>query len=1426
VWNKLKAFSAIAIVITSSACAPASWFGNPEDTKIAQAPGYRRMNGACSNMDLSRSELDLVTARKLVDCLNSGGDLGSVAALVKSMSDKELTPFVRALNRSLLRNPKNLFKLESTFNDLNEGNKLKDALSGLGELMSNDELLLRSLKIFRKAYFVEKGADESLADFDRRPKLRPELLLAARAFSTQLTEDKVSDALDLGLLVTRAQAFSSFWENLTGSPAAREGLSPEVARSLLAYLKTGSTLGRTLIQHFINGNAFGFTDQVVPEDVEGLRSAVAGWSTALDINLAEKSRYILATRELFEALDAPISCMKGARSMKHAALDIFRDLSQRPSGGASSFIQRERLIELFLAKPLCTYPDALYSHYGQMMEMASTPAIEPMGDVLGALYRVGQGDNRPMAQFAINLLTDPGFPLLLPALTELSSRGTYADLFLLATVARLDAPKDRAKLIELLTFLTDPIEGAARNQSVYDVLLNGFVSIEDGELTDWFKSFRATKSGLGSAFQAIRTAYYVNNVHPLIDLLRETLTDAPEDPELLETAISLTDRPEFAASIGEVSRMALDGRLRDLMGTTLSMFHGFAERGGHVEIARLSTAPALRFSTRHDLKGSDLPPAPMPKGDFAACRAVDLTRPWNAAGPLTDGQLARIAACADGDGQFREVREALDFLSSAKTDDNHPQRTIYSLVVEAYNSIKVNTRESKILADWSLGAVQDGRVQRVLRALPMFVKGELVDPLVALADPIIADIKARSGLSRLTEYGASVLRRADIQTVLAYVDDLVQIKPATPAPHLPSAAEDAARFGRERILRWISNKECASLPAADAPGDALAKAKDARYEAIIDEYRNSVVGYAPRENGQLPRDWTLPGLKAELDPIFKKLGDVENNGPLVHALLKFAARFNDPAQYPKGYLEKWLRDRAGKKTLISYIYPGEQKPQVRLVNGLDRLGLVLLNADLYAEALSMNFAMVFLGKIAQAWGDVPLEQRPAEIRAPLADDTHGPCGDKDAPCQTMAQAVAEIKDIASTFTQLITGFPPMQACAQTLDPNDHDEIPEPTSPVVLDPVPAPGSEAANLQVSMYNVYETIGVLEEGVQDGGVKVLRDLFFDLYYTGPEVNRDPNAGIKNNLSVIMRLVKSGLLRQVGSLLDDVDPADAAKNAEVSAFFRALIDGASTPATEPLFNALFIEDKEQDLIWKVMGEILALKDPKDVELASSIGFRLLSAIDSLGHSREASGVNPLLGPTMAALAPIASQYRAYLGRHADLVGDALTWQGLADALEGVSARKNAAKPKLLDLVLDALSDPSRGMDGMAILASLDATETSQQNWESVKTRFRAVRATPEYKDLHLGDVGDDFLKLLEGRSSNAGLAPLPENERKLTRKLLNQLADLIEKDQGRLGDQLLVMSRKNPRETTALIESLAGLIRDGQVQRFLDLIQSSLSR
>ncbi len=1391
--GNLKKFgiSIAALSFLISGCSPSSFFGNDTDQEIRNQPGYRRVNAQCSSVDLSRDELDVTTTRQLVDCLNSQGALGSFATFVHTLKDDELAPFVNSVNRSILRAPQKLFALEKTFNDLDARGELTETIGALSVLLKNETLIEKSISLLREAY-APRGA------------IDPLLLASLAQISEHLTAPLLSDLMDFALVLTESRAFSSLWDRLTG-PSAKP-LSPETVESILSYSRSTAHMGEQLVSLAADGSFFEGTGRLVPEVAEEIKGVVPGWAAILNHSLEKRAYYASKISLLLEAYQKPIPCLQGTQEMRSIPMDLLRELSTLPREQVQAYFARDKVIQTFVAAPLCSFPPSLHDDFQLLEDFATTSAGEPLIDIAKAFYPVTRGVQHPIAEFFIQSLSDRSFRLFLPALSDLTERLAWEDLLLLATAPRLD---DKSKAQALLAALVKPLPS---QDTPWSVLVSGLKRTQAPQLAAWLRSFSISTDSrpFHHAIKGARAAFYVNDAHPLIDLAREALKDAPQDPKLLETLLKVSAKPEFLSALKELRDMSRsqDGRLKDILYTTLSLFHRHAERG-RTEIVSLApgkTAPSSRTPARHSWAALDLPHASrsIHLVDFGACRKIDFNVAWDdVAHRDFEAQFDIVTACVGSGGQYADLTRALQLLRQEYTSSNAgPARSYHALLVEAYRALQYSKQEIATLTHLLFAQIRDGRLGRALHVLPIWERHQLIRPLIDLVSPIPSNIEARLGLKRLGVYGSTVLRRADFQSLLAYVDDLYRAK--TPAPSAPFPQG----YDAERIKRWVANKECSSLPTVGREA-----AQEARYQEIIEEYENAVTPHGPRVNGKLPQAWTTASLKEQFAPVLAKLANPTEHGPILKAFLRFATRFNDPKQYPPGYLEEWLRKRAADKKLVMYYYPGETQLRVRMLNGLDRLSNVLINANIYIpEPVDQNVGMLFLSQIGDAWGDVPFEERPPEIREKYPKE-----GRKKI--KTLAQAVADINETAETFYDFV-GYPAFDKCEQTANPNDPPEVQaaETTNPTSLAEIDPNNPPDPKLQASVLNIHETIDVLNENLANGGIRIFRDFFYEINYSTPKEFREPGAGLRNNLIFVIKLCELSVFTQAGRAVSSVAPDQQS----VRQFFSLLLEAASLPETEEALKPLFESDPNQELIWNIVDQILSLKDPAEIQNAKTLGHYGLAAIDLLGKGDGPK--NQLLGPLVYNLGVILSKYMPFLNQHADLVGDLVKWEEGALFVRSLALDRSPQQNQLTSLLKEVLQESQRGLDLMAILSAIDSDPSAHSAWKTFSERFKALDSSADYQALNLGEIGRQLLNFLEGRATPPS-APLTSQELALSRKILHQLAAQLERGDMELIDQLLILAKRKPNDLHHLLISLSRLIENGEIPKFLDVIQNSLT-
>src|SRR6185295_9248682 len=151
-FKYLRLLGGVSVLALCSSCSP-GMFGNGVDATVANRPGYRHINLACANLDVSGAALDTKTFRSLVKCLNSGDNLAPLAALTDKVADEDLEPLLSTINKYWLNNPKKLYQVEKTYDDLLAKGLLDPTFKDLGKLLENEEFWTNLIVTLREAYF-------------------------------------------------------------------------------------------------------------------------------------------------------------------------------------------------------------------------------------------------------------------------------------------------------------------------------------------------------------------------------------------------------------------------------------------------------------------------------------------------------------------------------------------------------------------------------------------------------------------------------------------------------------------------------------------------------------------------------------------------------------------------------------------------------------------------------------------------------------------------------------------------------------------------------------------------------------------------------------------------------------------------------------------------------------------------------------------------------------------------------------------------------------------------------------------------------------------------------------------------------------------------------------------------------------------------
>lgn len=930
-------------------------------------------------MELSQPHLDVITFKKLVACFNSNGAIEPFQRWVNRIEaddqlnhTQDLQAIVDFQNKYILSQPQLIYQLNQTYQALDRREQIDPLLQQFGQLIENDEFVTAAIRLFKVSYFDTN---------------HQKIFKAFEEISRQLIPERMAQGLDFGLTLSQSRAFSSLQTYF--SRGSFEGLLP-FSQNLMDYLSKEPDpkyvpVGKRVIEAILKYDFLESMDGVLGVTPDELKSKVDRTASVFNVLLKEDGRLFGNLTSLFHYLrKRPITCLRGSKEVPDGVMHVIRELSQYHSADPANYLKRNNKLTLVALGQFCEYPPELDRFYSVMEELADASEIEPVAQLLHALYQVqtvgpdGQLIH-PLAELIADILADTGSGLakeapedsagikkLIPILVQLNhldaGGGVWNDLLLTVSLLRVE---DRAKIKAVLEFLIRP-QAELNQESVFDVFNEMLSKVPSRDLAKFLWSLRgfteSKKELLSPTLLKFRSAYYINDAHPFLKLFQQVMAEASANEKFFDALFRVSGTEEFREVVQLTSKMAQDHRLKDLMGATLGLFQKFGMKG-KIEINE-SIEPVFEVDAhrRHNLRATDLEKFHheyrAPREDWElACRQINFSFNFSE-------QISNAVSCLNRSDQYSNIEESIQFLTRNKTEDG---RDYLQFFIDEVKNLGLSKLQIDLLVDRWMNSFDQGQFSKVLNALTYWISPAEV--LLKMGKPLLLK-EVRPSLDRLQTLGADVLRRSDFSLLLKYGRSLFE------QDTLNKNRVDPESYDFDQIYRWIEEKEGRHR---DLRGRAL---------QIVEDYQNAVTSwdFVDDSFGRHARvHWDYDEFSTQFKPLldFLMKPDAQGlksyahaNGRVFDALLRFARYFslepgkrpNREQHYAAEYLVRWLRDRSNDHQLITYYYSGELEPRVRLVNSLDRLELVLIGADFSAPVLGTNFGLKFLADIAEAWG--------------------------------------------------------------------------------------------------------------------------------------------------------------------------------------------------------------------------------------------------------------------------------------------------------------------------------------------------------------------------------------------------------------------------------------------------------------------------
>ncbi len=348
---------------------------------------------------------------------------------------------------------------------------------------------------------------------------------------------------------------------------------------------------------------------------------------------------------------------------------------------------------------------------------------------------------------------------------------------------------------------------------------------------------------------------------------------------------------------------------------------------------------------------------------------------------------------------------------------------------------------------------------------------------------------------------------------------------------------------RQSVAPQLLNQAAAALESVECLKGAEIPA---RVSDLEEEYFEGLTNDDDALGSVRRGGWEFSRFNSLFSKLTERLARLPGNR---HAAVEFLRRFGGSG-YDGAALGRWFLDRVNRTWVIPYFYPEEETPRVKIINGLDALELLLLNAAIPLPFhLPKNYALDFLGQIGSSWGDEPRESWPADVLSRYP---------RENP-PTLRQTFERILGFKNTVQKWV-GKVSIPSC---------ETGPRRKMAVGRGRVGwLPAIKSGDFRRNLFNFEQLLPILEEDLLEAesgkglGLKFLRDLFHDFSLE------------KEGLETIIDVVRLG----VGRVIGRETASGAWDEKTLEDWFSSLAGAAKQPGAFEFMDLLFMRGPERD--------------------------------------------------------------------------------------------------------------------------------------------------------------------------------------------------------------------------------------------------------
>jgi hypothetical protein len=1041
---------------------------------------FHSKNVNCDQINFSDATFSVDRIRELTHCLNTHNEIDALDNLLSAVPDSDLQPVADFINIIISEQPKYLFALKETYDHAKTTGDLSAVEKTLSDILADSQKNAAVVEVAKK---VSTPLTNFIFDRDVHGNLSSiYVMLRSIAFQRLGNENFQANGLNNLLLAVAHYAQASDAQSLD---------------KLYGYL-ANNNLDAT------------WTSMIATSEQAHVRNIAHFFEW-----LVSNGRYALLSSSIHQMTTEPVTCFNGGSNVKDALAGVIPTLTRMSAADVTEYFKHDIKNLYLTGQGYCQFPFSAGAAMKLAEEAVAQPGFAETWSLVGPLL------NDPNF---VSFLGSSASSQFMTALAPFTSQHFFEDFFTLITL-----------------HLQNPITTNGAKVAVF--LDSSLKSINDADVNTLI-SFLSPVLNANEAFAAKLTKklYSIGFGFPA---LSPTLTDSMRSG-LMTSVRDFIWRPELSPVLDLGASLINSAKLDGLIDQALTYLQAVFQRGSFAYQPPLpkdpsnATLPSARYLIE---KLGSIATVVSPCDSLVYDWTFSSYTAVNSASYLKE--IASIQTCIDPNQTFAAAKDLITYSITAGK---------YPAVLSAQNSVV--TTLFKTDADLTFSTLNDflainqgdsdtiGKILNLGSASFALIETSYLaknDFRKTVAN-FISNPATYQAIAELTGPKPTRLRSStptldlpNLKTVNAFIS---KDKSLTAAPIADALAAMMTEYCPSLD---ITNADCAIDP------DQVTLYKQSPTELFAQIAEEELTPAQSFLHPTLSTGWTHHPIFPSQVSMFEyhlnpTLHLMRQQPQSPRALLTAVARgANDGIS-----LNRFLQDRATRVLLIPYYYEVPNFPsfgareyhdhiRIRILNDLDRLELIAINADFKAFGVVSNIGMGFLRSIAFAWGDVPVANRPSTLSKFVAADK----------VLTLKEVKEQIEsEMAKYDRQLLTS---LGQC----NPSSHN-------PIARWFITGPCKQLSDVSARIFNLRALIPLLQTELPvadggNGGLIFLRDLFYSLYEANTDSQRNqfadgellgseclqnpldfsvplPNCQ-KDLLTVVSRVAHLGLLHEAGT-------------------------------------------------------------------------------------------------------------------------------------------------------------------------------------------------------------------------------------------------------------------------------------------------------